>query len=70
MVTAPMCYTDGTNRKGGLLMKKFLSTALIVTLLVLPLGTVALADHEEAPTETAQSVQEYIPGGVPAQVNA
>lgn len=51
-------------------MKKFLSTALIVTLLVLPLGTVALADHEEAPTETAQSVQEYIPGGVPAQVNA
>lgn len=51
-------------------MKKLLMTALITSLLVLPLGTVALADHEEAPMETVQSVQDYIPGGVPAQVDA
>ncbi len=51
-------------------MKKLLMTALIASLLVLPLGTVALADHEETPMETVQSAQDYIPGGVPAQVDA
>lgn len=51
-------------------MKKLLMTALIASLLVLPLGTVALADHEESPMESVQSVQDYIPGGVPAQVDA
>ena len=50
-------------------MKKLLLTALIASLLVLPLGTVALADHEETPQEV-QSAQEYVPGGVPAQVGA
>lgn len=50
-------------------MNKLLTTALITALLVLPLGTVALADHEETP-EMSSSSQEYIPGGVPAQVNA
>ena len=49
-------------------MKKLLMTALIASLLVLPLGTVALADHEETPVETV--TQDYIPGGVPAQVAA
>ena len=49
-------------------MKKLLMTALITSLLVLPLGTVALADHEETPAVSA--AQEYIPGGVPAQVGA
>lgn len=50
-------------------MKKLLTAALITAMLVLPLGTVALADHEEASTQT-QSAQEYVPGGVPAQVDA
>lgn len=49
-------------------MKKLLMTALITSLLVLPLGTVALADHEETPAVSA--AQEYIPGGVPAQLGA
>ena len=48
-------------------MKKLLTIALLASLLVLPLGTVALADHEQAPVET---VQDYVPGGVPAQVAA
>lgn len=51
-------------------MKKLLMTALIASLLVLPLGTVALADHEETPMDTVQSAQDYIPGDVPAQVDA
>ena len=51
-------------------MKKLLMTALIASMLVLPLGTVALADHEETPSETVQSFEDYVPGGVPAQVAA
>ena len=49
-------------------MKKLLTVTLIAAMLILPLGTVALADHEEASAQ-APSAQEYIPGGVPAQVD-
>jgi len=46
-------------------MKKVLTTLLIASLLVLPLGSVALAeDHTEA---SQPPVTEFIPGAVPAQ---
>lgn len=46
-------------------MKKLLLTTLIASMLLLPLGTVALADDEtNAPDE---EIVEYIPGDVPAQ---
>ena len=49
-------------------MKKLLLTTLLASLLVLPLGTTALADDETAPSEDIQIV-EYIPGSVPAETD-
>ena len=55
-------------------MKKVLMTLMIASLLVLPLGSVALAEHAETvPSEvpvTLTPVGEFIPGDVPAQSNA
>lgn len=48
-------------------MKKLLLTTLLAALLILPLGTIALADNETAAVPP-QSV-EYIPGSVPAQTD-
>ena len=48
-------------------MKKLLLTTLLAALLILPLGTIALADDETAAVPP-QSV-EYIPGSVPAQTD-
>ena len=44
-------------------MKKYVLTALMIALLALPLGSVALADHEEA---SAPTQSEYTPGSAPA----
>lgn len=49
-------------------MKKLLLTALIASMLIVPLGNTALADHEEAPA--SEAVQDYIPGDVPAETAA
>ncbi|MBQ8801598.1 MAG: hypothetical protein IJZ52_04865 [Clostridium sp.] len=49
-------------------MKKLLLTTLLASLLILPLGTIALADDETAASENVQVV-EYIPGSVPAQTD-
>ena len=49
-------------------MKKLLLTTLIASLLLLPLGTVALADDEApTPAETEMEYVEYISGQAPAQ---
>lgn len=49
-------------------MKKLLLTTLIASLLLLPLGTVALADDEApTPAETEMEYVEYISGRAPAQ---
>lgn len=49
-------------------MKKLLLTTLIASLLLLPLGTVALADDETpTPAETEMEYVEYISGQAPAQ---
>ena len=48
-------------------MKKLLLTTLLAALLILPLGTIALADNETAAVPP-QSV-EYIPGSIPAQTD-
>ena len=49
-------------------MKKLLLTVLLASLLLLPLGTTALADDETVPNVDIQSV-EYIPGSVPAETD-
>ena len=48
-------------------MKKVLLTAVIASMLILPLGGVALADNQDA--SRLQAV-DYIPGGVPAESSA
>lgn len=45
-------------------MKKLLLTALIASMLILPLGSVALADDTEAP---CVDNADYVPGSIPAQ---
>ena len=45
-------------------MKKVLMTLMIASLLVLPLGSVALAEHTEA---SQPPVSDFIPGAVPAE---
>ena len=50
-------------------MKKLLLTALIAAMLVLPLGTVALADDETADFSPMVNT-EYMPGNVPAETSA
>ena len=47
-------------------MKKLLLTALIAAMLVVPLGTVALAD-DESPAPSPLVNEEYIPGEAPAE---
>lgn len=47
-------------------MKKVLLTAVIASILILPLANVALADHEQASNQPAV---EYVPGGAPAQTD-
>ncbi|NBI11089.1 hypothetical protein D1641_13875 [Colidextribacter sp. OB.20] len=49
-------------------MKKFLLTAVIASMLIVPLGNTALAGHEEAPAPV--QVQEFLPGDVPAETGA
>ena len=51
-------------------MKKILLTALIASVLIVPLGigNTALADHEEAAVPI--QVQEYLPGRSPAETDA
>lgn len=51
-------------------MKRLLITAMISSMLLLPMGTVAQADHEETSVVPPVSTEEFIPGGVPAQTNA
>ena len=53
-------------------MKKTLLTALLAALLLLPLESVALANHTaDSSPETSQSQElDYVPGGVPAQTGA
>lgn len=46
-------------------MKKLLLTTMIASMLILPFGTVALADHQEAPACAPQP--DYITGCVPAE---
>lgn len=50
-------------------MKKVLLTAVIASMLILPLGNVALADHEQASQPAQLPVTEYVSGGVPAQTD-
>ena len=50
-------------------MKKLLTGAIAAVLLLLPLSGVAMAGHEEASQPPALG-QEYVPGGVPAQLAA
>ena len=50
-------------------MKKLLLTALIASLLILPFGTVAMADMAEAPGSQAEQL-DYAPGNVPAETGA
>lgn len=50
-------------------MKKVLLTAVIASMLILPLGNVALADHEQASQPTDLPVTEYVQGGAPAQTD-
>ena len=47
-------------------MKKLLLTALIAAMMLLPLGTVAMADDKPL-TEATAEVEAYVPGDVPAQ---
>ena len=47
-------------------MKKLLLTALITSMLLLPVSTIALADHEEAPVQAPTQVQDFRPGDMPA----
>ena len=47
-------------------MKKLLLTTMIASMLILPFGTVALADDQEASSAPAPVV-EYVTGSVPAQ---
>lgn len=49
-------------------MKKLLLTTLLASLLLLPLGTIALADDESAAMDAPQ-VEAYIPGDAPAQTD-
>lgn len=49
-------------------MKKFLLTAVIASMLIVPLGNTALAGHEEAPAPV--QVQDFLPGDVPAETGA
>lgn len=49
-------------------MKKVLLTAVIASLLILPLGNVALADHEQTSLPQAPAA-DYVAGGVPAQTD-
>lgn len=50
--------------------KKLVLTALTTALLLLPMGTVAIAENAEAsiPQQTAQ-VEEFVPGQVPAELS-
>lgn len=48
-------------------MKKVLLTAVIASMLILPLGTVAMADHEQTSQPAGSPAAEYVPGGAPAQ---
>ena len=48
-------------------MKKILMTALIASMLMLPLGSTALADSERDPAPSP--FQDYIPGSVPAEIS-
>ena len=50
-------------------MKKLLLTALIASLLILPFGTVAMADMVEAPGSQAEQL-DYAPGNVPDETGA
>lgn len=45
-------------------MKKIMLTTLIASMLLLPLGSTALADYEEAPAPAVS--QDYLPGDMPA----
>lgn len=47
-------------------MKKTLLTALIASMLLLPMGNAALADYEETPVQLPAASQDYLPGDVPA----
>ena len=49
-------------------MKKLLLTALLAAALLLPLGTIALADDETS-TPEAEAVYLYVPGNAPAQTD-
>lgn len=48
-------------------MKKLLMTAMIVLLLLMPLGNTALAGHEEAAAPLP--VQDFLPGDAPAETD-
>lgn len=50
-------------------MKKILLTTMIAALLILPLESVALAQTPDT-TSPETSSQDYVPGGVPAQIGA
>ncbi|MEJ8727789.1 hypothetical protein WKS99_01950 [Flintibacter sp. HCN-6482] len=50
-------------------MKKLLLTTIIASLLILPFGTVAMADMTEAPDTQAEQL-DYAPGNVPAETGA
>ena len=49
-------------------MKKLLLTALLAAALLLPLGTIAMADDETATPDT-EAVYLYVPGNAPAQTD-
>ena len=49
-------------------MKQVILTTLITSILLLPLGSTALADHEEAPVQPSAGTQAFLPGDVPAEL--
>ena len=53
-------------------MKKLLLTAMIATLLIVPLQGVAMAENQEAvsPETTVSQDSAFVPGEVPAQTDA
>lgn len=73
-VTEQVCYTEPTIGKGGSPMKKFLLAAVIVSMLIVPLGNTVLADQEEgapspAGSSAVESVLPSVHGAVLAMLN-
>lgn len=51
-------------------MKKFLLTALTAAVLLLPMGTIAIAEHAEASVPQQEMDVDFVPGQVPAELSA